>query len=184
MTDTTAPPAPRSRSLTAALGAGLVALCAIVPYSLVALGLRLLMARVFFLSGQGKVDGLNVRINLYGFDFTVILPQQIKDATLQAFAGQYAALPIPTNVTAYLFTYAEFLLPVCLVIGFATRLSALMLLLMSVLMVIYATPQTLWTMQAYWIAILLVLMSVGPGAISLDALIRYLNRRDTAPAFH
>ena len=39
----------------------------------------------------------------------------------------------------------------------ATRISALVLLVMTVLMVIYATPATLWATQIYWIAILLVL---------------------------
>jgi hypothetical protein len=35
----------------------LVWLCARVAYALLALGLRLVMARVFFLSGQGKIEG-------------------------------------------------------------------------------------------------------------------------------
>ena len=76
-------------------------------------------------------------------------------------------------MAAYLFTYAEFVLPICLVLGFATRLSALALLILTVLMQIYVAPQALWTTHVYWIAILMVLMSVGPGAISLDRLIRH-----------
>jgi putative oxidoreductase len=185
MTDIVAQPAPRSRPLTASIVGGLVALCAIVPYALVGFGLRLLMARVFFLSGQSKIDGLTLRVNLnmYNLDFSVILPTQIKETTFQTFASNYAGLPIPTNVTAYLFTYAEFLLPVCLVLGFATRFSALLLLIMTVLMVIYATPETLWSTQVYWISILMVLLSVGPGAISIDALLRHIYRRDKTPAF-
>jgi uncharacterized membrane protein YphA (DoxX/SURF4 family) len=36
----------------------------------------------------------------------------------------------------------------------------------------------LWAAHVYWAAILLVLMSVGPGAISIDALIRYVYSRE------
>lgn len=183
MTEIAAQTPDGSRSLPAVL---LGAVSALVPYALAALVLRLLIARAFFLSGQSKIDGLTLRIKLemYGIDFSVILPTHIKPATLQAFAAKYAALPVPTQVMAYVFTYAEFLLPVCLVLGFATRFSALLLLVMSVLMAVYATPETFWTVQAYWIAILLVLISAGPGAISLDALIRQISTRDDAPAFH
>jgi putative oxidoreductase len=180
MTDIAAHPPPRSRSLIASIAGVLV------PYALVALGLRLVMARVFFLSGQDKIDGLLLRIHLdiggIG-DVWMTLPTQIKATTFQMFAAKYAALPIPTNVTAYLFTYAEFLLPVCLLIGFATRLSALLLLVMTVLMTIYATPEAFWTTQVYWIAILMVLLSVGPGALSIDALLRYITTRDRPLAY-
>jgi putative oxidoreductase len=86
--------------------------------------------------------------------------------------AQYASLPMPATKAAYLFTYAEFVLPICLVLGFATRLSALALLVMTVLLQVYVMPGMLWVAHVYWAAILLVLMTVGPGAISLDALIR------------
>ena len=79
---------------------------------------------------------------------------------------------MPPAVAAYLFSYAEFVLPVCLVLGFATRLSALVLLAMTVLIQIYVVPEAFWTAHVYIFAILMVLMSVGPGAISLDAVIR------------
>ena len=101
-----------------------------------------------------------------------MLPAEIKPSTFELFQTQYAALPMPPTVAAYLFTYAEFVLPICLVLGFATRLSALALLVMTVLIQVYVVPEALWTAHVYLFAILMVLMSVGPGAISLDALIR------------
>jgi putative oxidoreductase len=158
----------------------IVSIIAAIPYALVALGLRLIMARVFFLSGQAKIDGprsIPIRPGIGDLEFTVILPAEIKDATFRMFEAQYAQLPISPTVTAYLFTYAEFVLPICLVLGFATRLSALVLLAMTVLMQIYVAPEALWTVHIYLFAILMVLMSVGPGAISLDALIRAIYRR-------
>jgi putative oxidoreductase len=169
----------RSGSLLARLAALLVGLCALVPYALVAIGLRFLMARVFFIEGQPKIEGPAVPITLFGRDaeFSLILPAAIKDSTFRLFETQYAALPLPPTTAAYLYSYAEFLLPVCLVLGFATRLSALVLLILTVLMLVYVSPQALWTTQVYWIAILMVLMSVGPGAISLDGLVRYVYRK-------
>ena len=170
--------APRSSSFIAIALDKLVLLCGVVPYALVGLGLRLLIARVFFLSGQPKISGPEIPISLFkGAEFTIVLPAEIRPETFELFQTQYAALPMPPAVAAYLFSYAEFVLPVCLVLGFATRLSALVLLAMTVLIQIYVVPEAFWTAHVYIFAILMVLMSVGPGAISLDAVIRYVYQR-------
>jgi putative oxidoreductase len=161
-------------SVVAMLVNKLVALCGVVPYALVALGLRFVMARAFFLPGQAKIDGPVIPIDLGKYQFSFVLPAQIKDSTFQMFETQYAALPIEPTLAAWLFTYAEFVLPVCLIVGFATRFAALLLLAMTVLLTVYIMSDALWTLHVYWIAILMVLMSVGPGAVSLDALIRYV----------
>ena len=98
-----------------------------------------------------------------------MLPTEIKASTFRLFETDYASLPIPPTVAAYAFTYAEFVLPVCLVLGFATRFAALGLLVMTVLMQVYVMPGLWWTAHVYWVSILMVLMTVGPGAISIDA---------------
>ena len=49
---------------------------------------------------------------------------------------------------------------------------------MTALMQIYVAPGLWWTAHVYWIAILLVLMSVGPGALSIDALLRRVYVRE------
>jgi putative oxidoreductase len=169
--------APRRRSFLASLVA------ALVPYALVGLLLRLVMARVFFLSGQSKIDGMILNLNIKGTEFSFVLPTQLKPSTLQLFESQFAGLQVPPTIIAHIFAYAEFLLPVCLVLGFATRFSALLLLAMTVLTAIYIAPDELWTAHVYWISILLVLLSVGPGALSFDALIRFLYNRDKTPEF-
>jgi putative oxidoreductase len=162
------------RSIIALIVATMVALCAVVPYAIVAVGLRLVMARVFFLEGQAKIEGPRLPINLGELQFIIVLPAQIKDVTFQTFEMQYAALPLSPTITAYLFTYAEFVLPICLILGFATRISAVLLLIMTVIMQVYVAPTAFWSLYVYWIAILMVLASVGPGAISIDAVIRYV----------
>src|SRR3954470_19439986 len=99
---------PARRSIIASLVDKLVALCAVVPYALIALGLRFVMARVFFLSGQTKIEGPQIPLNIHDFNFSVVLPTGIKDATVRMFETQYANLPLPPTVAAYLFSYAEF----------------------------------------------------------------------------
>ena len=54
---------------------------------------------------------------------------------------------MPPTVAAYLFSYAEFVLPVCLVLGFATRLSALALLAMTA-----HDARSTWRPEALWTA--------------------------------
>ena len=89
-------------------------------------------------------------------------------------------MPIPPEIAAYIFSYAEFVLPICLLLGFATRFAALTLLLMTLLVQVYVSPQLWWSSHVYWICILSVLLSLGPGAISFDALLQYLYRREQA----
>ena len=108
-----------------------------------------MMARVFFLAGQTKIEGPASRRVQLRRRIPVILPAAIKESTFRLFETQYAALPLPPTVAAYLFTYAEFVLPICLVLGFATRLSALALLILTVLVQIYVAPQALWTTHVY-----------------------------------
>ncbi len=165
---------PASQSTLALIVAKFVAVCALVPYALVALGLRLLMARTFFVPGQSKIEGPVLHSPIPGAEFSIVLPAAIKDSTFQLFETQYAALPMPSAFATYLFTYAEFVLPICLVVGFATRVSALALLVLTVLIQVYVMPDAFWSIHVYWIAILMVLLSCGPGAISIDRVIRYV----------
>jgi putative oxidoreductase len=76
-------------------------------------------------------------------------------------------------VSAHIVGYAEFFLPICLVLGFATRFAATGLFIITIVLQAYVAPEALWTAHAYWASILLVLMSVGPGEISVDQAIRY-----------
>lgn len=162
----------RSRSITATLVDGFVAACSFVPYALVALAMRLALARVFFFDGQSKVDGPHLLFSLHGFDFSFVLPFQVKAEALTPFLSQFAALPVSPVLAAYLVSTAEFLLPIMLVLGFGTRIAALGLLVVTALLQIYVMPQALWSAHIYWASMLLVLLSVGPGQISVDHFIR------------
>ena len=79
-----------------------------IPYSLVALVARFAAASVFWRSGQTKVEGF-----------------MIKENTFYLFREEYMVPLLPPDVAAYLSTFAEHLFPVLLIIGLASRLSAL-----------------------------------------------------------
>jgi putative oxidoreductase len=166
----------RSRSIVGLLVDGFVSVCSLVPFALVALALRLLMARVFFFDGQTRITGSLLSVDLYNFNFSMILPMQVKAETFNAFLTAYPPLMVPPAIAAYALTYAEFILPVLLVIGFATRFAALGLLIVTA-MQFYLMPSGLWTAQVYWAGILLVLLSRGAGQLSIDHIIRLIARR-------
>ena len=167
----------RSRSIIGLTIDSFVSACSFITYSLVAIVLRLVMARVFFLDGQTRIEGPLVPINLQSFDFSFVLPLQVKAETFAAFLTKYAALPVPPVLAAYLVSYAEFILPICLFLGFGTRFAALGILIMIALIQIYVAPEALWTVHIYWASILLVLLGGGAGQISVDAIIRWIARR-------
>jgi putative oxidoreductase len=124
-----------------------------IPLDLVALGLRVFPAMVFWQSGRTKVEG-----------FT------IKDSTWFLFEHEYALPLIPPGVAAVLATAAEHLLPVLLILGLLTRFSALGLLAMTVVIQIFVYPGA-WVTHGLWAAALLALMALGPGRWSLDHLL-------------
>ncbi len=167
----------RSRSILGIVVDSFVSACSFIPYALVALALRLVMARLFFLDGQTRVSGPRVPLNVHGFDLSVVLPLHVKAETFNVFFSQYAAVPLPPVLAAYLVSYAEFILPICLVLGFGTRFAALGLLIMTAMIQIYVMPQALWSVHVYWASILMVLLALGAGKISVDHIVRLVARR-------
>ncbi len=125
----------------------------LIPYSPVALAVRIFPAAVFWQSGQTKVQGWRVT-----------------DAAVFLFREEYRLPLIDPVVAAYLAAFAEHLFPALLVVGLATRLSALALLLMTLVIQIFVYPGA-WPTHGTWIACFLVLVARGAGAISLDQLI-------------
>jgi putative oxidoreductase len=180
----------RSRSVIGMTVDGFVAACQLLPYALVALALRLVMARIFFLDGQARIDGPRLSLHLPveklpaglpfrlpGLDLSLLLPLQVKADTIADFATRYPPIPLPPTIVAYLVSYAEFLLPICLVLGFATRFASLGLLFITALIAMFAVPNSLAGEPVFWTSILLVLLSLGGGGLSIDNVIRMIARR-------
>ena len=156
---------------------GFVAACSFIPYAVVALDLRVLMARICFLDGQTKIDGPRLPLDVYNYHFSVVLPLNVKAETFTAFMTQFAPLPVPPMLAAYEVSYAEFILPIMLVLGFGARFAALGMLIMTAVISIYIVPETLWNLLIYWFAILALLLTQGPGWLSVDHFIRLVVRR-------
>jgi putative oxidoreductase len=169
-----AAPRPRRRSFVGGTINGFNAVCAFLPYALVALALRLVIARVFFLDGQARLDGTPVPLAWHDFSFAVLLPMQLKaDA-----AAVFAQVPyVSATLVTWIVAGAEFALPILLVLGLLTRFSALVLLGVTVVFQLFVTPDALWTTHVYWASILLVLISLGAGSISIDGLVKWIVRR-------
>ncbi|TLG79303.1 DoxX family protein [Methylocystis sp. B8] len=142
-----------------------------IPYSLIALFLRIVAAHPFFVSGQTKIEGPTIGGEILGVDMSFQIPTAIRDATFALFADEYKVPLISPTVSAYMASAMEFILPLLLFIGLLTRLSALGLLMMTLVIQIFVFPDAWWTVHAYWAAILIVLIARGPGALSLDHLL-------------
>lgn len=123
-----------------------------VPYSVVALAARCAVASVFWRSGQTKVSGFSLR-----------------EETFVLFQEEYKVPLLPSDLAAYLATTAEHVFPVLLVIGFASRLSALALFGMTMVIQLFVFPSG-WPEHILWLSLLLLIVSRGPGAFSLDHL--------------
>jgi putative oxidoreductase len=98
---------------------------------------------------------------------------EISDTQHFLFEDQFSGLPIPTDLAVPLATYAEFLFPILLVLGLATRFSAVALLIMTLVIQIFVFPTSDhffgWAMMP--IALAAVLIVRGGGMLSADALI-------------
>jgi len=114
---------------------------------------RLALAGVFWRSGRSKV--------VEGSWLTI-------DDT-QYFLFEEFGLPLSPDIMVPVTTYAEFVLPILVALGLLTRLSALGLLGMTLVIQFLIFPEAGWPTHSLWAALALVLISRGGGLFSLDA---------------
>ena len=127
----------------------------VLPIDVLTLIVRVAIAAVFFLSGRTKVEGV----------------LDITEGTYFLFAEEYRVPLIPSDIAAHLATYAEHLFPVLIVLGLATRVSALALLGMTIVIAVFVYPLG-WPTHLMWAALLLYLIRFGAGAFSLDRILK------------
>lgn len=120
-----------------------------VPYSLLALPLRVSVSVVFWSSAMAKLANWNTALTL--------------------FAEEYRLPLLPPELAAFMAVGVELATPVLLVLGLFTRIAALVLLAMTLVIEVFVYPQA-WPTHLQWAAMLLVLLCRGAGALSLDAL--------------
>lgn len=139
------------------------AVAALVPDWALGLIARLGIFFVFWRSAQNKLGGDHILGQKLAF-------WNISDSTFMLFEYDYQVPLIPSSVAAYLGTWGEFFFSLGILFGLLTRLSALGLLAVS-LVILYVYTND-WPNILLWAGLLLYLLKNGAGAISLDALIR------------
>ena len=114
------------------------------------LGVRLFVAKAFFLAGLTKIRDW--------------------ETTLLLFENEYAVPLLPSQVAAYAGTAGELLLPVLLAVGLGGRFAAAGLFVLNIVAVMSLSeiaPAALMQHQL-WGAMLLLVWLWGPGRLSAD----------------
>jgi putative oxidoreductase len=127
-------------ALAGRIGHGLLAVCA-----------RLSLAAIFFQSGRTKVEGWLT----------------VTDGAYALFREEYRLPLVPPELAAHLAAYAEHLLPLLLVLGLGTRLSALGVLAMTAVIQVFVYPDA-WPTHLSWAGLALYVAGRGAGPLSVD----------------
>lgn len=140
-----------------------------VVFSAVMLGVRLLLAQPFWASGQTR---------------WISFPTELSGSTLFLFKNLFVLhfgffeLPIPfPELTAWVTSLGEVILPIVIVLGLFTRLGGLALLAMSIVIELVFPAAFInltdpMNSHALWMAYGLAIVICGPGLFSLDFLVR------------
>ena len=121
------------------------------PLSILQLMFRIAIAAVFWSSGLTKIASW--------------------DTTVALFRDEYMVPLLPPELAAYLATAVELTTPALLLLGLATRLGAAAMLGMTLVIQVFVYPEN-YPDHLLWAGPLLYLVLRGPGAISIDHLIR------------
>jgi putative oxidoreductase len=123
-----------------------------VPFSLVQLACRLAIAGVFLRAGLQKLSGW--------------------ETTVELFANEYKVPLLPPELAASMAALTEVGCSLLLVAGLATRLATLPFFGMILTIQLFVFPHA-WPEHLTWASLLLVLLTRGAGAISVDRFVGY-----------
>jgi putative oxidoreductase len=127
-----------------------------IPLSLLSLLARLSLAVVFWRSARTKVA-----------DGTLLT---LSDNAVWLFREEYKLPLLPPEIAAHLSLVAEHALPALLVVGLASRLAALGLLCMTLVIQLFVYPDA-YPVHGPWAVCALVVMVHGAGIFSADRVI-------------
>jgi putative oxidoreductase len=129
----------------------------LLPFSIIQLMARLSVAVIFWRSGHTKLANW--------------------DLTLQLFANEYKVPVLPPEIAAPLAASFELSCSTLLALGLLTRLATLPLIGMTLTIQLFVYPMS-WPDHLTWLTSLILLLTRGPGVISLDHLVaQYFTRR-------
>jgi len=120
------------------------------PLSILLLGLRVGVGSVFFKAGLLKYESW--------------------DMTLMLFAQEYKVPLLPPELAARMAMVQELTVPILLFLGLATRVATVPMLAMIAVIQTFVYPNA-WNDHLLWASALVLLLTRGPGAISVDHLI-------------
>lgn len=121
----------------------------LLPLSVIQLMARFSLAVIFWRSGQAKIANWGL--------------------TLQLFANEYKVPILPPEIAAPMAAAVELSTPILLVLGLFTRVATLPMIGMTLVIQIFVYPMS-WADHLVWMTLLLLLLSRGPGVVSLDHL--------------
>jgi putative oxidoreductase len=147
------PAATHSGSIPGRIIQHVIAALDCIPYWFIALAARIFPATVFWQSGQTKVAGFH-----------------LKPSAIALFQNEYQLPLVDPTAAAYASAFSEHLFPILLVVGFATRFSALALMFMTAVIEVFVFPDA-WPTHGVWATCFLVVIARGPGWLSVDHLI-------------
>jgi len=144
--------------------------------------MRLLVARVFFLSGQSKWNGWfdfnETKYDLFLYEF--FCPDPVRPGalllcdpqTLEYVSGSLTVKLIETM--ALLAGVMEIVLPLLLIVGLLSRPAALGLIAMTLFIqfAVFPTWGHWWNPAGWWFVVLFGVLAAGPGKLSLDYLLK------------
>ena len=126
------------------------------PLSVIQLAMRIGVGAVFFRSGLLKYNS---------WEFTV-----------QLFRDEYKVPLLDPVLAAKLAMAQELAVPVFLFVGLATRVATLPLLGMITVIQIFVYPNA-WSDHLLWGSVLVLILTRGPGALSIDHLLARASAR-------
>lgn len=141
---------------------------------------RLVIARLFLLSGLNKWNGpFQFNPNSYDlFLYEFFCPEEPRGSLVlcaDTVEGTYTPfMRFVVERFANLAGIMEVVLPILLILGLFGRFAALGLLGMAVFIELAVFPDvsSWWGSHVWWVAVLLILVARGPGAWSLDRLFK------------
>lgn len=155
---------PNSGSLLHQAISRVITIFNLIPDELISLLARFSIASIFWLSGQTKIQGLVVDIISGNIQFGW---PRLSESAVYLFKEEYRLPLLSPELAALMAAIAEHTFSILLVIGFATRLSALGLFVMTMTIQLFVYPDAYPT-HGVWAVALLFLMAKGPGRISID----------------
>jgi putative oxidoreductase len=120
---------------------------------------RLFPAAIFLQSGRTKITDW-----------------QLNDSAIYLFQEEYRLPLLAPETAAWLAAAAEHVFPLLLILGLATRFSALALLSMTLVIQVLVYPDA-WPTHGTWALAFLLLLRDGSGRWALDDLIRRYRRQ-------